>query len=146
LLICRRNSLQIRKPRKTDKAELRPSAAWLFQRYLEPSGKIHYCFFVPRRGNADTVPFSRISAINLPMDAKRVIEEALQLPTDARAALAGQLLASLEGVDIDADREAAWSTEIRSRLDTWQRGEMTTVSHSDFLLQLDQAARGTAAT
>jgi Putative addiction module component len=80
------------------------------------------------------------------MDAKRVIEEALQLPTDARAALAGKLLASLEGVDIDADREAAWSTEIRSRLDAWQGGEMTTVSHSDFLLQLDQAARGTAAT
>ena len=41
------------------------------------------------------------------MDAKRVIDEALQLPAEARAALAGELLASLEDSEIESDREAA---------------------------------------
>jgi hypothetical protein len=39
----------------------------------------------------------------------------------ARAALAGELLASLDGETVDEGREAAWAEKLRSRLDAWQR-------------------------
>lgn len=80
------------------------------------------------------------------MDTKRVIAEALQLPPDARAALAGELLASLDGVDVDADREAAWSDEIRRRLDAWEHGEVKSISKDDFIARLSELASGKTAT
>jgi putative addiction module component (TIGR02574 family) len=80
------------------------------------------------------------------MDAKRVIDEALRLPPDARAALAGQLLASLNDSEVDPDREGAWANEIRARLDAWERGELTSISEDDFLAGLARAARGKPAT
>jgi hypothetical protein len=43
------------------------------------------------------------------MDAKRIIDEALRLPVDIRAALAGELLASLDDSELEPDRETAWS-------------------------------------
>ncbi len=76
------------------------------------------------------------------MDSKRVVVEALQLPADARAALAGELLASLDGETGDEGREAAWAEEIRSRLDAWQRGDVTAVSGDDFLARLDEIVSG----
>jgi putative addiction module component (TIGR02574 family) len=45
----------------------------------------------------------------------KLLEEALKLPTNARAALAGSLLESLDQV-IDVDAEAAWEVEIERRL------------------------------
>ncbi|MCL4693922.1 MAG: addiction module protein, partial [Candidatus Hydrogenedentes bacterium] len=44
-----------------------------------------------------------------------LIREALKLPPEARAAVAGALLESLDQA-IDDDSEAAWSIEIRRRL------------------------------
>src|SRR3954469_10479683 len=61
------------------------------------------------------------------MDAKRVIDEALRLPADIRAALAGELLASLDDSELESDRDAAWSTEIRDRIDAYERGDVTAV-------------------
>jgi hypothetical protein len=49
------------------------------------------------------------------MDPKRVFEDALQLPEPARAALAAELIATLDDAS-DADAEAQWSNEIRKRL------------------------------
>lgn len=49
------------------------------------------------------------------MDQKRVLTEALQLPAAARAALAAELIASLDE-QVDADAEEAWSKEIHRRL------------------------------
>jgi hypothetical protein len=80
------------------------------------------------------------------MDPKQVIEEAMRLPVDARAALAGQLLASLDGTDVDAGREAAWTDEIQARLKAWERGDMLSVAKDEFLNQLERTARGTSAT
>ena len=48
-------------------------------------------------------------------DAAEILKEALALPTEARAALAGSLLDSLD-TDVDEDAEAAWATEVNRRL------------------------------
>lgn len=76
------------------------------------------------------------------MNSKRVIDEALRLPADARAALAGELLASLESDESDADREAAWAAEIHERMAAWQRGDVAALSGEDFLTKLDAAVIG----
>jgi putative addiction module component (TIGR02574 family) len=80
------------------------------------------------------------------MDPKQVIEEAMRLPVDARAALAGQLLASLDDAEVDAGREAAWADEIQARLKAWETGDMPAVSKDEFFNQLERTARGTSAT
>jgi len=77
------------------------------------------------------------------MDAKRVIDEALRLPVDIRAALARELLASLDDSDLEPDREAAWRTEIRDRIDAYERGDVTAVPVDEALAQI-RAVRGKA--
>ena len=56
---------------------------------------------------------------------QKVFEEALRLPTEARAALAGHLLESLDSA-VDEDVELAWSKEIARRID--DQGKVKTVS------------------
>ncbi len=81
------------------------------------------------------------------MDSKRLIDEAMRLPPDARAALAGELLESLDGETMDADREAAWAGEIRNRLDAWERGEDNrAIAEDEFLAQLDDTVSGKPTT
>ena len=48
-------------------------------------------------------------------EAGDLLAEALQLPVEARAALATSLISSLED-EVDEDVEAAWSVEILRRL------------------------------
>jgi putative addiction module component len=48
------------------------------------------------------------------LDAKQLLAEALRLSDEERAALAGELIQSLDH-DVDPDAEAAWSEEIRAR-------------------------------
>ena len=48
-------------------------------------------------------------------DVEDLLLRALDLPPEARAALAGSLLESLD-TDVDADAEAAWSVEIERRI------------------------------
>jgi len=60
------------------------------------------------------------------MDGKQLLVEALRLSDDERAALAGALIQSLEG-EVDADAEAAWTAEIRRRIDRVQSGTATSV-------------------
>ena len=50
-------------------------------------------------------------------DAAEILKEALALPTEARAALAGSLLDSLD-TDVDEDAEASWATEVKPRRDS----------------------------
>ena len=49
------------------------------------------------------------------MDAKELLEEALNLPTEARAALAARLIESLDET-VDPDAESLWAAEITRRL------------------------------
>jgi putative addiction module component (TIGR02574 family) len=63
-------------------------------------------------------------------DPKRLLEEALHLPAEERAALAGALIESLDP-EVDEDVEAAWSAEIRRRLDKVDAGVAKTVPWSE---------------
>jgi putative addiction module component (TIGR02574 family) len=60
---------------------------------------------------------------------RKVLKEALGLPLEARAALAGQLLDSLDDSG-DEDAESVWSKEIERRIDDIDRGRVKTVPWS----------------
>jgi putative addiction module component (TIGR02574 family) len=96
---------------------------------------------VPRWSEAFAIRGCRGTLVS--MDAKRVIDEALRLPADIRAALAGELLASLDDSELEADRDAAWSTEIRDRIEAYERGDVTAVPVEQALAQI-RAVRGKA--
>jgi putative addiction module component (TIGR02574 family) len=73
------------------------------------------------------------------MDAKLLLAEALRLPDEERAALAGELIQSLD-TEIDADAEAAWSVEIRERLDRLDAGNAKTIPWSEARRRIHAAA------
>ena len=74
------------------------------------------------------------------MDSRNLLAEALRLSDEERAALAGELIQSLER-EVDADAEAAWSAEIRSRLDRVDAGTAKTVSWSEARRRIHAAAQ-----
>jgi hypothetical protein len=69
------------------------------------------------------------------MEPKELLAEALRLPEDARAVLAGELIESLEG-EVDPEAQAARATEIRARLDA---GSDTTTPWSEARRRLHAA-------
>jgi putative addiction module component (TIGR02574 family) len=73
------------------------------------------------------------------MDSKQLLVEALRLPDEERAALAGELIQSLDA-EVDPDAEAAWSTEIRARLEQVDAGKVTTISWSEARRRIHAAA------
>jgi putative addiction module component (TIGR02574 family) len=68
-------------------------------------------------------------------DPKRLFEEALHLPVEERAALAGVLIESLD-LEVDDEVEAAWSAEISRRLERVDAGVAKTIPWSVFLPKL----------
>ena len=66
---------------------------------------------------------------NMKPSHQKVLDEALRLPIEARAALAGHLLDSLDD-SVDEHVESAWSKEIARRLDDLDRGKVKTVPWS----------------
>ena len=73
------------------------------------------------------------------MTSKQLFVEALQLPDEERAALAAELIGSLE-TDVDIDAEAAWSAEIQSRLARVEAGTATRVSWTEARRRIHAAA------
>ena len=73
------------------------------------------------------------------MDSRQLLVEALRLSDEERAALAGELIQSLE-TDVDADAEAAWSTEIRARLERVDAGRAKTIPWSEARRRIHAAA------
>lgn len=61
------------------------------------------------------------------IDPRDLLLEAMKLPPEARAALAGSLLESLD-TEVDADAESAWAIEIERRLREIEAGTASTVS------------------
>ena len=59
-------------------------------------------------------------------DPAEILKEALRLPPEARAALAGSLLDSLDET-VDEGAEAAWEAEISARLKALDGGQSATV-------------------
>ncbi|MBI3933913.1 MAG: addiction module protein [Acidobacteria bacterium] len=56
-------------------------------------------------------------------DSTEILKEALKLPPEARAALAGSLLDSLDQ-EVDEGAEAAWEAEIERRLSELDSGRV----------------------
>jgi putative addiction module component (TIGR02574 family) len=77
------------------------------------------------------------------MDSKQLLVEALRLPEAERAALAGELIESLE-TEVDADAEAAWSAEIRRRVENLNTGRARTVPWAEARRRIRLAAEGGA--
>ena len=74
------------------------------------------------------------------MDPKQLLAEALQLPPEERAALAGELIQSLDS-EVDDDAEAAWSAEIRRRIEQLDAGLAKTVPWAEARRRILAAAR-----
>ncbi len=76
-------------------------------------------------------------------DVEAVLVAAMRLPVEARAAVAAELIDSLEGVDeADEDVEAAWSEEIRQRLADVDAGVVTPIPWSEARRRILAAAGG----
>lgn len=73
------------------------------------------------------------------MDARQLLDAALQLSAEERAALAGELIQSLEA-EVDPDAEAAWSAEIRTRLERVDAGVASTIPWSEARRRIHSAA------
>lgn len=63
-------------------------------------------------------------------NAAKLLEEALKLPVEARAALAGTLLESLDDT-VDPDAESAWGAEIARRIGDLDSGKVRAIPWSE---------------
>jgi len=63
--------------------------------------------------------------------ADEILEDALALPTEARAAIAGSLLDSLDDDAVDAQAEELWSVEIARRIAEIDAGRVQLVPWSE---------------
>ena len=63
-------------------------------------------------------------------EATEILRDALDLPPEARAALAGSLIVSLED-DVDENAEQAWAEEIARRVAEVDSGKVDLVSWTD---------------
>jgi putative addiction module component (TIGR02574 family) len=68
--------------------------------------------------------------LNMALDSGRLLEEALKLSPEARAALAASLLESLDE-EIDEGAEAAWAEEIAKRVRELDSGSVAAVPWSE---------------
>ena len=59
-----------------------------------------------------------------------ILKQALRLPPEARAALAGSLLESLEE-PLDRDAESAWEAEVASRIREIDEGKVTLIAWAE---------------
>jgi len=66
---------------------------------------------------------------------EKLLEDALRLPAQARAALAAQLIESLDE-EVDEDAEAAWSVEIARRVEELDTGRVKAVPWSEARRQI----------
>ena len=62
-------------------------------------------------------------------DVSKVLEAALKLPAEARAAIAGSLIESLDET-VDENVEAAWADEITRRVHDLDSGKAKTIPWS----------------
>ena len=70
-------------------------------------------------------------------DPSHLLSQALKLPDDERAALAAELIASLDG-DPDEGVEEAWAAEIKRRVDQIERGAVELIPWEQVRAELRQ--------
>ena len=73
--------------------------------------------------------------------AQAVLADALRLDLDARAELAAELLASLDG-PADPDAEAEWAAEIARRVDAIEAGAVKLESWTDVKRRIEREILG----
>ena len=73
--------------------------------------------------------------------ARKLLKDAMKLPTKTRAAIAGSLLRSLDG-ESEEDVEAAWAAEIKRRLDEFDSGKVKAIPWSEVRRSLRSRHRG----
>jgi putative addiction module component (TIGR02574 family) len=61
------------------------------------------------------------------LERNEILEQALKLPDSDRAAIAEELLSSLDGEEPDAEVELAWQKEVARRLSDLESGRARTV-------------------
>ena len=74
-------------------------------------------------------------------DLTDVLKQAMALPAEARAALAGALLDSLDQ-PVDASLEAEWEREIARRIAELDSGAVRPLSWAEARRQIDAALHG----
>jgi len=70
-----------------------------------------------------------------------LLKKALALPAEARAALAGSLLESLEDI-VDASAEEAWSQEIARRIEELDSGKVKPIPWAEARRQISATLNG----
>ncbi len=70
-----------------------------------------------------------------------LLKKALALPAEARAALAGSLLESLEDT-VDASAEEAWSQEIARRIEELDSGKVKPIPWAEARRQISAILNG----
>jgi putative addiction module component (TIGR02574 family) len=68
-------------------------------------------------------------------EAEEILRDALRLPPESRAAVAGHLIESLEAA-VDENAEAEWSVEIARRLSELDSGSVRTIPWEEARRQL----------
>lgn len=68
--------------------------------------------------------------LSMSANISKLVKEAMGLPTEARAALASELIGSLDGRE-DAGVEAAWGREILKRLKEVKAGKVRALSWAE---------------
>ena len=73
-------------------------------------------------------------------DAAELLNEAMELPAEARAALADSLLGSLD-TEIDPEAEQSWREEIEARLASLNEGSVRLLPWSEVQARLSSRVR-----
>jgi putative addiction module component (TIGR02574 family) len=63
-------------------------------------------------------------------DLEKLLKDIMKLPAEARAALAGRLIESLDS-RVDDDAEAAWGREVEARISEAESGKSRPISWAD---------------
>ncbi len=75
-------------------------------------------------------------------DVSELLKKALALPPEARAALAGSLLESLDDDPPDPGVEAAWDEEIKRRIEEIDSGKVKPIPWEEARRQIDALLNG----
>lgn len=78
------------------------------------------------------------------MSFREVLDLALQLPGEDRAALVGELLLGLDPQPPDPDCESAWNAEILARMERVERGDYTATERREALARIRRSLHGAA--
>lgn len=68
-------------------------------------------------------------------EIEKLLREALRLPAEARAAIAGKLIESLDA-EVDDDAEEAWGREVAGRIADAEAGKVKTIPWAEARRQI----------